>query len=201
VVTISISAEALAAIEASSEVVALGDGFLLRDVMDITAFPWGVLLKIASMTRDAFASSRESQMPYADHPTPLDRYATRVRAAACQYRRDCAILSEASAYAKLKSEQQRAMQELVTGEYWRMIAVRDAPHKEPIDVMTRHWTVSIDGGAPVHLDRAVCRGDRARQARGQAGARDDRGEPNDRGDSTSRIEGQEPARTARAATR
>ena len=39
VVTISISAEALAAIEAS-ELAALGDAFLLRDVMDITAFPW-----------------------------------------------------------------------------------------------------------------------------------------------------------------
>jgi hypothetical protein len=106
------------------------------------------------MAQDAFASSRETQMPYADHPTPLDRYAARVREAACQYRRDCAILSEVSAYTKLKSEQQRAMRELVTGEYWRMIAVRDAPHKKPIDVMTRHWTVSIDGGAPVHLDLA-----------------------------------------------
>ena len=69
---------------------------------------------------------------YADHPTPLDRYAARVRQAVCQYRRDCAILSEVSAYAELKSEQQRAMRELVTGEYWRMIAVRDAPHKEPV---------------------------------------------------------------------
>ena len=66
------------------------------------------------------------------HPTPLDRYAARVRHAACQYRPDCAILSEVSVYAKLKSERQRAMRELVTGEYWRMIAVRDAPHKEPI---------------------------------------------------------------------
>jgi hypothetical protein len=71
-------------------------------------------------------------MHYADHPTPLDRYAARVRHAACQYRRDCAILSEVSAYAKLKAEQQRAMRELVTAEYWRMIAVRDAPHKEPV---------------------------------------------------------------------
>ena len=71
-------------------------------------------------------------MPYADHPTPLDRYAARVRQAACQYRRDCAIPSEVSAYAELKSEQQRAMRELVTGEYRRMIAVRDAPHKEPV---------------------------------------------------------------------
>ena len=71
-------------------------------------------------------------MSYADHLTPLDRYAASVRYAACQYRRDCAILSEVSAYAKLKSEQQRAMRELVTGEYWRMIAVRDAAHKEPI---------------------------------------------------------------------
>ena len=71
-------------------------------------------------------------MPYADHPTPLDRYAARVRHAACQYRRDCAILSEVSAYAELKSEQQRAMRELVTGEYRRMIAVRAAPHKKPV---------------------------------------------------------------------
>jgi hypothetical protein len=55
-----------------------------------------------------------------------------VRQAVCQYRRDCAIFSEVSAYAELKSEQQRAMRELVTGEYWRMIAVRDAPHKEPV---------------------------------------------------------------------
>jgi hypothetical protein len=79
------------------------------------------------MAQDAFASSRETQMPYADHPTPLDRYAARVREAACQYRRDCAILSEVGAYSRLKSEQQRAMRELVTGEYWRMIEVRDAP--------------------------------------------------------------------------
>jgi hypothetical protein len=71
-------------------------------------------------------------MPYADYPTPLDQYAARVREARCQYRRDCALLSEVSAYARLKSEQQRAMRELVTGEYWRMIAVRDAPHKGPI---------------------------------------------------------------------
>ena len=71
-------------------------------------------------------------MPYADHPTPLDRYAARVRLAVCQYRRDCAIPSEVSAYADLKSEQRRAMRELVTGEYWRMIAVLDAPHKEPV---------------------------------------------------------------------
>jgi hypothetical protein len=71
-------------------------------------------------------------MPYADHPTPLDRYGARARHAACQYRRDCAILSEVSAYAKVESEQQRAKRELVTGEHWRMVAVRDAPHKEPI---------------------------------------------------------------------
>ena len=69
---------------------------------------------------------------YADHPTPLDRYAARVREAGCQYRRDCAILSEVGAYSRLNSELQRAMRELVTGEYWRMIAVRDAPHKEPV---------------------------------------------------------------------
>jgi hypothetical protein len=45
-------------------------------------------------------------------------------------------------------------------------------------VMTRHWTVSIDGGAPVHLDLAQYAAaiERAK-ARGQAGARDDRGEP------------------------
>ena len=66
-------------------------------------------------------------MPYADHPTPLDRYAARVREAACQYRRDCAILSDVGAYSRLKSEQQRAMRELVTGECWRMIEVREAP--------------------------------------------------------------------------
>ena len=71
-------------------------------------------------------------MPYADGPTPLDRYAARERQAVCQYRRDCAIPSEVSAYADLKSEQRRAMRELVTGEYWRMIAVLDAPHKEPV---------------------------------------------------------------------
>jgi hypothetical protein len=70
-------------------------------------------------------------MPYADRPTPLDRYAARVRQAVC-HRRDCAIPSEVSAYADLKSEQRRAMRELVTGEYWRMIAVLDAPHKEPV---------------------------------------------------------------------
>ena len=70
-------------------------------------------------------------MHYADHHTPPDRYAPGVRHAACQFRRDCAILSEVSAYAELKSEQQRAMRELVTGEYWRMIEVRDAPHKGP----------------------------------------------------------------------
>jgi hypothetical protein len=50
----------------------------------------------------------------------------------CQYRRDCAIPSEVSAYADLKSEQRRAMRELVTGEYWRMIAILEAPHKEPV---------------------------------------------------------------------
>ena len=71
-------------------------------------------------------------MPYADGPTPLDRYAARVRQAVCQYRRDCAIPSEVSAYADLKSEQRRAMRELVTGEYWCLIEVRAAPHKEPI---------------------------------------------------------------------
>jgi hypothetical protein len=87
---------------------------------------------MTSIAQDAFASSRETQMPYADCPTPLDQYAARVREARCQYRRDCALLSEVSAYARLKSEQQRAMRELVTGEYWRMIAVRDAPHKGPI---------------------------------------------------------------------
>jgi hypothetical protein len=63
-------------------------------------------------------------MPYADHPTPLDRYAARVRDAACQYRRDCATLSEVNAYTKLKSEQQRAMRELVTGEYSRRTQTR-----------------------------------------------------------------------------
>jgi len=32
----------------------------------------------------------------------------------------------------VKSEQQRAMRELVTGEYWRLVAARNVPHKEPI---------------------------------------------------------------------
>jgi hypothetical protein len=91
-------------------------------VTAVTAFP---------VAPDAFASSRETPMPYADYPTPMDRYAARVREAACQYRRDCAILSEVGAYSRLQSEQQDAMRELVTGEYWRMIEVRDAPHKEP----------------------------------------------------------------------
>jgi hypothetical protein len=95
--------------------------------MDITACPWGVLLEITSIAQGAFVSSRETQMPYADYPTPLDRYAARVKEAACQYRRDCSLLSEVNAYARLKSEQERAMRELVTGEYWRMIAVRAAP--------------------------------------------------------------------------
>jgi hypothetical protein len=43
-------------------------------------------------------------MPYADEPTPLERYAARVRQAVCQYRRDCAIPSEVSAYADLNAE-------------------------------------------------------------------------------------------------
>jgi hypothetical protein len=100
-------------------------------VTAVTAF-LGHASKNQFYGQDAFASSRETQIQYADHPTPLDRYATRVREAACQYRRDCATLSEVGAYSRLKSEQQRAMREVVTREYWRMIEVCDAPHKEPI---------------------------------------------------------------------
>jgi len=69
----------------------------------------------------------------------LDKYASRVNRAAAQYRRDCATLSpttrrehEARAYAELQAEQQRAVRELLTGEYWRLAAVRDAPHQEPV---------------------------------------------------------------------
>jgi hypothetical protein len=67
----------------------------------------------------------------------LDKYALRVKRAAAQYRRERASLSprpggnEARAYAEFHAEQQRAMRELVTGEYWRLAAVRDAPHQEP----------------------------------------------------------------------
>jgi hypothetical protein len=93
-------------------------------------------------------------MPYADHPTPLDRYAVRVRQAVCQYRRDCAILSEVSAYAELKSEQQRAMRELVAGEYLAHDCGPRRAAQGACRVMTRHRTVSIDSGAPVHLDLA-----------------------------------------------
>ena len=59
--------------------------------------------------------------------------------AVAQYRRERAILTpptwpehEARAYAELQAEQQRAMRDLVTGEYWRLVAVRDAPHQEPV---------------------------------------------------------------------
>ena len=68
----------------------------------------------------------------------LDKYALRVKRAAAQYRRERASLSprpggnEARAYAEFHAEQQRAMRELVTGEYWRLVAVRDAPHQEPV---------------------------------------------------------------------
>jgi hypothetical protein len=69
----------------------------------------------------------------------LDKYASRVKRATAQYRRDRATLSpttwrehETRAYAELQAEQQRAMRELVTGEYWRLAAVRDAPHQEPV---------------------------------------------------------------------
>ena len=61
-----------------------------------------------------------------------------MKRAAAQYRRECVSLSpatwceyEARAYAELHAEQQRAMRELVTGEYWRLVAVRNAPHQEP----------------------------------------------------------------------
>jgi hypothetical protein len=40
--------------------------------------------------------------------------------------------------------------------------------------MTRHWTVSIDGGAPVHLDLAQHTA--AIEHAKQEGKRDDRGE-------------------------
>jgi hypothetical protein len=69
----------------------------------------------------------------------LDKYALRVKRATAQYRRERASLSpatwcgnEARAYAEFHAEQQRAMRELVTGEYWRLVAVRDAPHQEPV---------------------------------------------------------------------
>jgi hypothetical protein len=69
----------------------------------------------------------------------LDKYALRVKRAAAQYRRERASISvvawreqEARAYAELQAEQQRAMREFVTGEYWRLAAVRDAPHQEPV---------------------------------------------------------------------
>ena len=42
------------------------------------------------------------------------------------------VTKPARAYAELQAEQQRAMRELVTGEYWRLAAVRDAPHQEPV---------------------------------------------------------------------
>jgi hypothetical protein len=71
--------------------------------------------------------------------TALDKYALRVKRAAAQYRRERASLSpvtrcgnEPRAYAELQAEQQRAMRELVTGEYWRLVAVRAAPHQEPV---------------------------------------------------------------------
>jgi hypothetical protein len=78
----------------------------------------------------------------------LDKYASRVKRATAQYRRDRATLSpttwrehEARAYAELQAEQQRAMRELVTGESWRLAAVRDAPHQEP--VRTRQASGSV----------------------------------------------------------
>ena len=78
----------------------------------------------------------------------LDKYASRVKRATAQYRRDRATLSpttwrehEARAYAELQAEQQRAMRELVTGECWRLAAVRDAPHQEP--VRTRQASGSV----------------------------------------------------------
>jgi predicted DsbA family dithiol-disulfide isomerase len=68
----------------------------------------------------------------------LDKYVSRVRRAAAQYRRECAISSpptsaghEARAFAELQAEQQRAMRDLVIHEYRRLVALRNAPHQEP----------------------------------------------------------------------
>jgi hypothetical protein len=69
----------------------------------------------------------------------LDKYTSRVNRAVAQYRRERTFPSattwdvhEARAYAELLAEQQLAMRQLVTGEYWRIVAVRDAPHQEPL---------------------------------------------------------------------
>jgi hypothetical protein len=82
--------------------------------------------------------SKESLISDWGEKSALNKYALRVTRAAAQYRRERGSLSpvtwcgnEARAYAELQAEQQRAMRELVTGEYWRLVAVRDAPHQEP----------------------------------------------------------------------
>jgi hypothetical protein len=69
-------------------------------------------------------------MPYADEPTPLERYAARVTGRVPipaglrhPFRGQCVCRSEGRS---------GAMRELVAGEYWRMIAVLDAPRKEPV---------------------------------------------------------------------
>jgi hypothetical protein len=69
----------------------------------------------------------------------LDKYTSRVNRAVAQYRRERAFPSattwdvrEARAYAELLAEQRLAMRELVTGEYWRIVAVREALHQEPL---------------------------------------------------------------------
>src|ERR1700677_1437239 len=89
---------------------------------------------------EARRPTKEATNPLArnwSESSTLDKYYLRVKRDAAQYRRECASLSpvtwryEAGAYAELKAEQQRAMRELVTGEYWRLVAVRNAPHQEP----------------------------------------------------------------------
>jgi hypothetical protein len=69
----------------------------------------------------------------------LEKYSSRVNRAVAQYRRERAFSSptirgahEARAYAELLAEQQRAMRQVMTGEYWRLVAVREAPHQEPL---------------------------------------------------------------------
>jgi hypothetical protein len=82
--------------------------------------------RIGSLTRDWSQKSA------------LQKYASRLRRAAAQYRRDCAISSpptwseqEGRAYAELQAEQQGAMRELVIQEYRRLVAIRAALHQEP----------------------------------------------------------------------
>jgi hypothetical protein len=90
---------------------------------------------------EARRRTKEATNPLArnwSESSALDKYYLRVKRAAAQYRRECVSLSpvtwreyEARAYAELQAEQQRAMRELVTGEHWRLVAVRNAPHQEP----------------------------------------------------------------------